>query len=237
MKIITKAVLATGLLVASGGAWACASGSNPVANCGFETGNFSGWTVKDMAEPFVPASVVGAGFTVGFGLFTVEPTQGSQASVNGFDGAGPDTIEYSQDITVPANAAQLTFDYRAGWDLDTFCGDCTGSRIFTVQIQPSGGGEPLFTEDLLVANPGEFVADTGALSGAVNMAAYRGQDVRIFFLWTIPDSFTGPAQFQLDNVEVTATPTAIPTLSAAGLATLAVLMLMLGFVAVRTRLA
>ncbi|MBE9550105.1 MAG: IPTL-CTERM sorting domain-containing protein [Proteobacteria bacterium] len=246
MRSINKFLVLVALLFISSGSFAqatsCDNAYNPLANCSFESGDFTGWTVKDIAAPFSPAQVITAGNSLGFGFFDTAPTDGTFVSLNGFDGGGPDTIEYSQDITLPIDAGELTFDYRAGWDMDGFCGGCTGSRIFTVEIQPSGGGAALASQDFLMANPGEVNLDTGDLSGSFSLNAYKGQSVRIMFLWTIPEAFTGPAQFQLDNVNIiTGAPVlpavAIPTLSATGLTSLALLMLLFAYLGINRRTA
>jgi len=91
----------------------CNSSTNPLVNCGFETGDFTGWTVTDIAAPFLPAAVVGPGVSAGFGFFSTAPTEGAFASLNGFDGGGPDTIQYTQDVTLPADVFAMSFDYRA----------------------------------------------------------------------------------------------------------------------------
>ena len=141
-------LISTGIFAQSN---SCNNAYNSLANCSFETGDFSGWIIKDMAIPYIPAAVVGAGLVPGgFGFFSTAPTDGSFVSVNGFDGDGPDTIEYSQDVTLPANVGVLTFDYRAAWDLVSFGGG-TSSRIFSVEIQPSGGGAPLASQVFLTA--------------------------------------------------------------------------------------
>ena len=154
---LQKRLAAILLLLASTQTWAqvdCDNFYNPLVNCGFETGDFSGWTVTDLTTPFIPAQVVPAGLSIGFGFFLTAPTQGSMLAINGFDGDGPGTIEYFQDVFMPAGAAELSFDYQAAWDLVNFCGGCTGSRLFTVEIQPAGGGAAIISSVILTADPG-----------------------------------------------------------------------------------
>jgi cysteine-rich repeat protein len=50
--------------------------------------------------------------------------------------------------------------------------------------------------------PGALQEDTGPLVGRVDVSAFAGTGVRIGFNWVVPESFTGPAFFQLDRVEV-----------------------------------
>jgi len=236
MRIKNKLLTIILLFLISPGVFAqasCNNSYNPLTNCSFETGDFSGWIIQDIATPFIAANVTGAGFSIGFGFFSTVPTDGSFVSVNGFDGGGPDTIEYSQDVTLPANAGVLTFDYRAGWDLVNFGGG-TSSRIFSVEIQPSGGGAALISQVFLTANPGENIPDTGALSSILAISQFAGQSIRITFVWTIPEDFTGPAQFQLDNVNMMPL-IAVPTLSVSGLAGLVLLLLLFAYFGINRR--
>jgi len=171
-----------------------------IVNGSFETGDFTGWVTKDMAIPFFPLGVQGAGSTPGFGLFLSAPTNGTFAVTHGFDGGGPDSMEISQDVPIPAGfAATLTFDWRAGWDLITFGGG-SQPRLFDVVIEPAGGGTPLVTTNILTANPQTQVLDTGAKSGELNLSAFAGTSIRVKFKSTIPEFFTGPAHLQIDNV-------------------------------------
>ncbi|MDA2921210.1 hypothetical protein MYX76_17255, partial [Desulfobacterota bacterium AH_259_B03_O07] len=177
--------------------------NNPIINCGFETGDFTGWVTQDLSIPFLPMIVGGAGLTPGFGLFTSAPTQGVFAALHGFDGDGPGTIRIAQDLPLPTGASTLEFDYRCGWDMVTF-GGATQNRVFEVNIEPDGGGTPLQTTTIFTA-----VAQTQALPdmdgnqvGIVDISAFEGNTVRISFDWFVPESFTGPAFCQLDNVGV-----------------------------------
>ncbi len=179
----------------------CNTAVNPIANCGFETGNFAGWITKEINGPFFPLQVAGAGISPGFGFFSSQPTEGSWAVLHGFDGNGPDIIEVAQDVVLPNYAKNLVFDYRAAWDMFNFPGS-TQDRLFQVRIEPFGGGPPTQTTTILTATAGTVVTDTGNLVGIVDLSAFAGTAVRINFHWIVPESFTGPGFFQLDNVLV-----------------------------------
>jgi hypothetical protein len=183
----------------------CNTAGNPIANCGFETGDFTGWVVNDIAAPFFPLQVGGAGISPGFGLFTSQPTEGSWAALHGFDAGSPGFIELAQDVNLPDSTENLIFDYRAGWDMFNFPGS-TQDRLFQVRIEPFGGGAAMQTTTILTAMAGTILTDTGSLSGTVDLSAYAGASVRISFRWIVPESSTGPAFFQLDNVLVEAQP-------------------------------
>lgn len=207
---------------------------NPFLNCGFESGDFSDWVVTDLPDPFFDVIVDTAGVTPGFGFFNSAPTQGSFAALSGFDGDGPGVIEFAQDVSLPPGADTLTFDYRAAYQL-TFGANL--DREFRVEVQPSGGGAALASEVILVAVAGDTVTDTGALNGAVDVSAFANQAVRVAFVLDVPEGFTGPAFFQLDNValEIAAEPQVIPTLSRVGLVATAAVLLLLGALSLRRR--
>ena len=197
---------------------------NPLAdqtvfgNGSFETGDFASWVVQDLEVPYNPLHVGGAGETVPevpsfLPLFATEPTDGLYAAIHGFDGS-PGTIEISQDVLIDRYGGTLTFDYRAAWDMRGF--GATESREFRVQIEPSGGAAAAIIP-LLAPAPDEVVDDTGPLSAELSLNQYAGQQIRISFVWDIPENFTGPAIAQLDNVRITAAPSPVPSMPLFGL--------------------
>jgi hypothetical protein len=171
--------------------------NNVFTNGSFENGDFGGWVTQDMNNPFFPLQVGGAGITPGFGFFTSDPTDGSFAALHGFDGDGPNTIRIAQDVTLPAEALFLEFDYRGAWN-----NGGSQNRLFMVNIEPSGGEIPLQTDTILTAASGTNVFDTGDLHGSVDVSGFANSAVRISFDWFVPENFTGPAFFQLDNIVV-----------------------------------
>lgn len=176
----------------------CTAEPNLIANCSFETGDFTSWVVDDIASPFIPLTVAGPSY-IGYGFFTSAPTQGAVSSLTGFDGAGPDTIELGQDVALPGmGALTLEFDYRGAWDLQTF--GATMDRTFEVHVEPSGGGAPMQTDLILTAATGTLETDTGPLSSTVDLTPFGGQNVRVNFVWTVSEMFSGPGFFELDNV-------------------------------------
>ena len=52
-------------------------------------------------------------------------------------------------------------------------------------------------------------SDTGPLSGSLDLSPFAGTDARVNFTWFIPDAFSGPANFQLDNVAIVPEPTSL----------------------------
>jgi hypothetical protein len=183
-----------------------------ILNPSFETGDFTNWMTSDLADPFFPLSVEGAGANTFDWPWDSTPTHGSFTAFSGFDGAGPGTITIAQDVTIPSGNTTIRFDYRAAWDLFEF--GAAADRLFNVNIQPSGGGANLFSQNILTAEAGTIVNDTGNLVGAVDLSAFAGQSVRLVFELEVPENFTGPAQFQLDNIRVAPEPSTLLLLAA-----------------------
>lgn len=115
---------------------------------------------------------------------------------------GPDTIRLAQDVTLPPGDAFLEFDYRVGWDLTFVDNPAAIDRVFQVTVEPPGGGTPLISVPILNVPNDTLLFDSGPLHAAVNAGPVAGNTVRVSFDWFIPDDFSGPAFFQLDNVYI-----------------------------------
>jgi len=132
----------------------------------------------------------------------VTRTDGLFAVTHGFDGAGTNTISVAQDIGTVAVGDRVLFDYSA-FVINVGMLD----RLFEVVIEPAGGGLPLDRFIVLTADGGGQITDTfGPISGAVDLSPFAGLDVRLDFLWTVPEVSTGPANAQLDNVRIVPEP-------------------------------
>jgi VCBS repeat-containing protein len=202
---------------------------DPIVNGSFETGDLSGWTVKELtpaSNPNLPLSVRGAGveypaatflafpYFIILDYFTSAPTDGQFAVLNDFNGNDPATTgfvnrrELYQDITLPASTTTLEFDYRAAWELFRF--SSTQPRTFSVEIEPGGGGTALLTRTILTAPDDTYEEDTDHPSGGVgdyppaviDLSAFSSQSVRLKFVWNIPEPGTGFGFFQLDNIRL-----------------------------------
>jgi hypothetical protein len=119
---------------------------DPIVNGSFETGDLSGWTVKELDEtssnPYLQLGVHPAGveypadtfvawpYFIVIDFFASEPTDGSYAVLHDWNGDDTSTSpggggvdvnlrELYQDASLPANATELTFDCRAAWDRGT----------------------------------------------------------------------------------------------------------------------
>jgi hypothetical protein len=205
---------------------------DPIVNGSFETGDLTGWTVKELmpkSNPSLPLSVHGAGveypapdflawpYLLFLDYFTSAPTDGQYAALHDFNGDDPATSggsqyvnrrELYQDVALPASTTTLEFDYRAAWELFRF--GSTQDRTFTVEIEPAGGGATLRSQTILVAPNGTYEEDTDNPSGGVgdyppavvDLSAFASQSIRLKFVWNIPEPGTGFGFFQLDNVRL-----------------------------------
>jgi VCBS repeat-containing protein len=211
---------------------------DPIVNGSFETGDLTGWTVKELtpaSNPSLPLSVRGAGveypaatflafpYFIILDYFTSAPTDGQYAVLNDFNGNDPATTgfvnrrELYQDVTLPATTTTLEFDYRAAWELFRF--NSTQPRTFSVEIEPAGGGAALLTRTILTAPDDTYEEDTDHPSGGVgdyppaviDLSAFRSQSVRVKFVWNIPEPGTGFGFFQLDNIRLNADAAPPPT--------------------------
>jgi hypothetical protein len=187
-----------------------------IVNGGFETGNLTGWTKTAASFGIFPnlpngANVYGSGVQApgGWPFFLSQPSEGSYAFLNLFDGPGQ-PITLAQDILVTADAPVIAFDYRAAWAIGISVA-ATQDRTFDLNIISGGidhrgliltAQHGRFAGICCNAPPGTpgFVPDTGLLGAAVDLTPFIGQTVSLVFEWNVPERFTGPAFFQLDNV-------------------------------------
>jgi len=153
-----------------------------ITNGSFELG-FSGWNTQDLIQPFGPLTVDASA-----------PTDGLLGVSHGFDGSAG-IIRVSQDITV-TSASTILFDYSAAW---TIFDPDTPPRTFDINIEVAGGGSNL-AHFAIFTTANTLSGDTGPLTGSVDLSAFVGQTVNLNFDWLVAEDFTGPANFQLDNV-------------------------------------
>jgi hypothetical protein len=200
-----------------------------LVNGSFESGDFTGWGTRDMADPFAELGVYAAGAALP--MMTVAPTDGVFAVGHGFDGGGPDTIEFWQEVAIPAGfSADLSFDWSAS---TTHRGL---PRTFAVVVEPSGGGTALMTAPIYATTPDEdpgrdlepfaietslpsdatIAGETGPMSATVDVSAFAGSTVRINFVATIPEVYTGPGSMQVDNVSLLASDSEAPLIALIG---------------------
>ena len=172
-----------------------------LANGSFETGDFAGWSAQSTGAPFVPWTVSPAGDGSGFSFAPTEPQDGDFVAWNGFDGVGPMEFTLQLDIRLGGSPLPtLTWSDRAQWDF-TLGDPATQPRLVELQILDPESG-------VVLATPYSFetglnpTGDTGWQDRMADLAAFRGQTIRISFRQVIPEAFTGPGQYEIDAVNL-----------------------------------
>lgn len=178
------------------------SSSVRIINPSFETGDLSGWSLFDMADPFLPMQALRTG-TIWWWWFynPIAPIDGNWLAINGFDGGGPGVIHLRQRVLLPENKNVLKFNYRAGWDMYNF-GGSTQLRSFYVNIQPVEEPDNELRKVFLIARPNTVNNDTGLRTGTLDMSQFSGKKVNLSFKWWVPEPYTGPGEFHLDNIRI-----------------------------------
>jgi hypothetical protein len=193
-----KARLAGAMVVAAGVAWSAGAQANLVNNPGFETGNFSGWTVGGTTTG------TGGAINIGVDSFSYDVHSGTYGVFAGNDY----TTTLDQTVSTIVGAT-YSFTY---W-LDVYQADATGG-LFTAQWGGSGG-----TMVTSLASPPE--TDVFTQYGGSVVATATTTDLHFTFL-------NAPGWFGFDDVSVVETagpPTHAPepaslAVLAAGLAVL-----------------
>ena len=156
-----------------------------ITNGSFESGDFTGWTLTNAP---------GAAWTV------VAGTQdGAFLARNPFDAeAGEFTL--FQDISIPPGMLLNLF-----W-VDRVFSDIFGAlpRTHEVQVRDPNTNAVLATLFSLSTTP--FIFDTGFVAHAADLSSFAGSTIRVFFVQTIPETFTGPGTFQIDAISTLGLP-------------------------------
>jgi hypothetical protein len=188
--------------------------SNKITNGSFES-SLSGWTLVDLSDPIEFAQTVANGYDFypqhGPTEITAVATAGTGVFWTGFDGIAG-TIKLSQTVTLAADTTDiLTFDYAAGWNLIAD-GTSTRDRTFSVDAKGATGEVTQTvltvqsrTQDDISNNPNSTTGGTGIQHASIDLSALGGQTVTLSFLWNVPEDYTGPAAFELDNVVLAST--------------------------------
>ena len=179
------------VLVASASAGAAPT-VDVITNGGFETGDLSGWSATTtIVNPYCGAWAVDACAPEG-------PHSGSHQAGNGFDGS-PGQYVLSQVVTLPAGTATLS------WFDDAWASYGGVPRTLEVQVRDASGTTVLGTPYTYTL-PFNAFPPTGWVSHTVDLSAYTGQTVQLTFVQVIPENFTGPASFGIDDISLLVDP-------------------------------
>ena len=186
--------------------------SATIINGGFETGDLTGWTFTGETENSFNSRVEGGEFTdatawaSNFNFFTPESMEGNYSFFSGFDGPIQE-ITLSQDIgVIDQFTTAVSFDVRAGWDLETYAGESgyevIEDRTIKVVITDNETEETLLSQSLFNAIGNTQVLDSGYQTVGINFQNIVGSDVTMAFVQTMTQNYTGPALIQLDNIQL-----------------------------------
>ena len=169
------------------------------SNGGFEFADFSGWAVGDNGfSPLFPWTVCPP-FACGF-FFNNEPVEGDFDAVNGFDGGAGYEAFLFQDVEVPDQGGSIAFADRIQFDslgLPSF-----QPRVYELQLRDTGDDllEILHQEEIFLN--GQPYTDLGWRQRSFDVSAHAGETVRLYVRLFVPEDFTGPAQFEIDDVRL-----------------------------------
>jgi hypothetical protein len=184
---------------------ASAGAADLTTNGSFETRDFTGWTTTDPGGFCTPWTVYRSpssdwcfnGFDPSWPT-RISAVDGRYFADVTWDGDGKGDALLSQAVSIPANtpAAMLSWSDNTSWDL-TF--GAHRARVEEVQILNSKG-HVLQSYKVQTLTPGTIGA-TGWVAHTLDLSSsFAGQTVQIQFRLTIPEDFTGPANFAIDNV-------------------------------------
>lgn len=180
----------------------CASPVEVINNGGFETGTFEGWTVINPDEPLCPWGVVPP-YPEEDHYFTNVTPEGNYMAFNGFDGANESEFIMYQNVTIPLGTATLSWKDSISWVLE---GMNAEPRTFEVQIRDPDTNALISTEYTLIVEGLMWdETNTTALplqSHTVDLSDYAGSTVRLCFVEYVPEMFTGPGHFEIDDISL-----------------------------------
>jgi hypothetical protein len=168
------------------------------SNGGFETGEFSGWVAGDNGlSPLMPWSVCAP---FGCGFFGNQPYLGQFDAVNGFDGAAGYEAFLFQDVEIPPQGGILKLAYRI--QFDGFGIPSSQPRVYELSLRDVADNllEVLHQEEIFL--DGQPYTDLGWQDLSFDLSAHAGEIVRLHVRLSVPEEFTGPAQFEIDDVRL-----------------------------------
>ena len=128
---------------------------------------------------------------------------------NRFDGDAGLVYELYQDVAIPANhTATLQTNHRIVYD--SLGINSTLDRIFEISIRDLGNAVLAGLYSQSVTMNGASRTDLGWDAKAFDVSAFAGSTVRVHFREFIPETYTGPANIELDQISLIAVPVPEP---------------------------
>lgn len=178
-----------------------------VTNGGFESGNFGGWSVVNLGSGGCGTNTWTVNSTGTHGCSSnvgnmPAPSNGTFAAYNTFDGPAG-TLQISQQITLPGaiSAATLSFFDTVRMNIGT----SVLPRTFRIDLYDATNTillDTLFSQSFQNVNQDWVFNSVDVTNALLNDA---GQTVTLRVSNVIPQSFTGPAGFGIDDVSLQVT--------------------------------
>ena len=176
-------LLALALLLPSWGHPARAE--EALSNGGFETGSFAPW-VATQSDPG-DWTVQGGGYA------------GAYRAHTSFDGPGPLNYRLTQEFTVPGLYQGATLS----WYQNAWIDNMGLPRVFTVEVTDLSDNVLFVVHQESFSGPWHpFPWTQKQYDISVRLAAYAGQRLRLAFNAYVPETYTGPGDFNLDEVSL-----------------------------------
>lgn len=158
----------------------------------FDAGNLNKWDKTTTMATELCANTITPGTCTG-AYFPLTPYAGPFSAYNPLDG-DPGVTKYCTKATYNLSAGNLlNFAWTARWDI--FAG--TLPRTFAVEVKDANGVVVQSTT-ILTAQP--RTSNTSAPWALASVPMPAVPNAKLCFVWTVPESYTGPASSAVDNV-------------------------------------
>ena len=171
-----------------------------LTNGGFETGDFTGWSVtaNGIGGCGTDWNVSNLGIATQC-LPVANPVEGQFAAYNSFDGAGPVNYTLKQSVAL-GSVSQASLSWQHAFEVNVF----GLARTFSMSFLDSNDqliGE-VFSQSFENGTFGSQGWVANNMDVTALLAGYSGQTVQLVADVFISESFTGPAGFGLDAVDL-----------------------------------
>ncbi|MDO8861017.1 hypothetical protein Q6D67_04815 [Haliea sp. E1-2-M8] len=178
------------------------SAAEVLVNGGFESGDFTGWSVTANGASSCDSDwTVVTTNSICSSVSDPAPAEGVYQAANSFDGNGPQEFRLVQAVSVPSGVQAATLSWQQQYRVSN---GGTEPRTFEVLITDAADSATLATIDSQSftgsTNSGGW--DTISFDISSALAPLAGQSVNIVFRNFIPEAFTGPGNFALDDVSL-----------------------------------
>jgi hypothetical protein len=112
-------------------------------------------------------------------------------------------FELYQDVAIRPNAASATLEWKDRLQWNFLVGTQTLPRSYTVEIRDPATDAVLKTLYSFSTGIAFGLGDSGWNNHSADISEFIGSTVRIQFVESIPEVFTGPGQYELDAVRLT----------------------------------